>query len=179
MVEVLEDAGTQVDVAILAEKQIAPCRGCYACQHVSGRYGCVQHDDMDAIVPQILAADCLIFATPIYSWYCTAPMKALMDRHYGLNKFYGKAAHESLWAGKPCGIVATCGYEIADGTGPFEQGIKRLCEHSGLPYIGMLAERDLDDRASFETPAAVDKSRRFGEHVLAWMGGGETGEFSC
>ena len=37
---------------------------------------------------------------------CTAPMKALFDRHFGLNKFYGDA-QGSLWEGKKVAIIAT------------------------------------------------------------------------
>lgn len=37
-------------------------------------------------------------ATPIYSWYCTPPMKALLDRLvYGMNKYYGDEKGPSLW----------------------------------------------------------------------------------
>lgn len=57
---------------------------------------------------------------------CTSPMKAFLDRHYGLNKYYG-SAKGSLWEGKKVAIIATHGYDIEYGTGPFETGVKRLC----------------------------------------------------
>ena len=47
----------------------------------------------------IVWAELIVLATPIYSWYCAAPMKNLLDNHYGLNKYYGSATG-SLWAGK-------------------------------------------------------------------------------
>lgn len=58
---------------------------------------------MSAVVEQITWADVIILATPIYAWYCAAPMKTLLDRHYGLNKYYGSAegsgqAFEPVWA---------------------------------------------------------------------------------
>ncbi len=35
-------------------------------------------------------ATLIVLATPIYSWYCTPPMKALLDRLvYGMDKYYG------------------------------------------------------------------------------------------
>jgi len=34
--------------------------------------------------------DLLVLASPIYSWYCSPPMKAVLDRLvYGMNKYYG------------------------------------------------------------------------------------------
>ncbi|MGN0664638.1 MAG: flavodoxin family protein, partial [Negativibacillus sp.] len=86
VIAALQDNQAQVRYVTLADKNIHPCKGCYACQNVEGVYGCVQNDDMYPIVEDILWADCIILATPIYSWYCTGEMKALLDRHYGLDK---------------------------------------------------------------------------------------------
>ncbi len=161
----LQAGGAQVRYVTLADKRIQPCRGCYACQNVAEEYGCIQRDDMEAIVADIRWADCLVFATPIYAWYCPAPMKALLDRHYGLNKFYG-SAEGSLWAGKKAAIIATHGYEGDYATGPFEQGIQRLCTHSRLEYLGIYSVQDQDDLASFQTEAAVSGARAFARQLL-------------
>ncbi|WP_058485353.1 flavodoxin family protein [Defluviitalea phaphyphila] len=150
----------------LSEKNILPCKGCYTCQDVQDRYGCVQQDDVLEIMDSIIACDCIVLATPIYSWYCTAPMKALLDRHYGLNKFYG-SAKGSLWAGKKVAIIATHGYDVEYGAGPFETGIKRLCKHSGLEYMGMYSVRDEDDLASFKTDSAVKGAKEFARKLLS------------
>ncbi|GAA0180913.1 hypothetical protein SH2C18_35250 [Clostridium sediminicola] len=51
-------------------------------------------------------SDVIILATPIYSWYCTPPMKALLDGLvYGMNKYYGDEKRPSLWNGKRLGII--------------------------------------------------------------------------
>lgn len=150
----------------LANKNILPCKGCYACQNVSNDYGCIQQDDVLEIMERIIDSDCVVFATPIYSWYCTSPMKALLDRHYGLNKYYGNAKG-SLWAGKKVAIIATHGYDAEYGAGPFETGIKRLCEHSKLNYMGMYSIRDIDDLASFQTEEAINGARSFAKKLLA------------
>ena len=121
---------------------------------------------MQAIADAVIGCDVLVLATPIYTWYCTPPMKAVLDRFYGMNKYYGSAPQQRLWERTRITIVATCGYDIPYGTEPFETGVRRLCEHSRIPYLGMLAERDLDDQASFHTPAAVAASRAFAQHVL-------------
>lgn len=155
--------GAQVRYLTLADRRIAPCRGCYACQEVSGAYGCVQRDDMPA--EDMLWADVIVLATPIYAWYCAAPMKNVLDRHYGFNKYYG-SANGSLWAGKRLGILATHGYEAAYATEPFEMGIRRLCRHSGLIYAGMYSVRDEADLASFQTAEAIAGARAFAGVLL-------------
>ena len=129
------------------------------------KYCCVQQDDVADIMEKVIASDCVIFATPIYTWYCTVPMKALLDRHYGLNKFYGRATG-SLWAGKRVAVVATHGYDADYGATPFETGIKRLCEHSHLEYAGLYSVRDEDDSASFQTAAAISGAREFALQLL-------------
>ena len=37
--------GTEIDDIFLKDYKVGPCLGCYACQNVSGEYGCVQKDD--------------------------------------------------------------------------------------------------------------------------------------
>ncbi len=166
----LKNNGAEVRYITLADKNIAPCKGCYACQNVQGKYGCVQRDDMTAIAEDILWADCIVLATPIYAWYCTAPMKALLDRHYGFNKYYG-SVDECLWAGKSVAILATHGYEREYAVSPFETGIKRLCAHSNLNYVGLYSVRDEDDIASFQTEEAVKGAKKFALKISADLQG--------
>jgi multimeric flavodoxin WrbA len=161
----LELNGAEITYIPLAEKNILPCQGCYVCQNVNDSYGCIQEDDVAEIMDNIIYSDYVVFATPIYSWYCPAPMKALLDRHYGLNKYYGSATG-SLWEGKKVAIIATHGYDAEYGAGPFETGIKRLCEHSKLNYLGMYSVRDIDDLASFQTETAKNGARLFARKLL-------------
>ena len=165
VVSELENNGCGVDYITLSDKNILPCKGCYSCQHVSGSYGCVQKDDVLKIIDSIIMSDCVILATPIYTWYCTPPMKALLDRHYGLNKFYG-SAKGSLWEGKKVAIVATHGYDSQYAAEPFETGIKRLCEHSKLEYMGMYTARHVGGKSSFRTDAAISGARAFAKGLL-------------
>jgi len=161
----LETNGAQVKYITLADKDIRACKGCYACQNISGEYGCIQHDDMYPIVDDIQWADCIVLATPIYAWYCTTSMKAVLDRHYGLNKYYGNA-EGSLWAGKSIAIIATHGYEGEYATSPFETGIQRLCTHSSLNYAGMYSVEDEDDLASFQSETAIEGAKEFARRLL-------------
>ena len=47
-----------IDYIPIHGKNIAPCLGCYRCQNVTAEYGCVQQDDMQAIVESVLPDYC-------------------------------------------------------------------------------------------------------------------------
>lgn len=75
------EAGHEVQVLYLQNKEIRGCLGCNAC-----RYGkpCVQKDDFAALVPHIAWCDTLVFASPLYFWTICARMKAVLERFYSL-----------------------------------------------------------------------------------------------
>ena len=140
----LERHGWGHETVWLYEKAIAPCTACRACQKDWSGFGCAVRDDAYALFDKVLACDLLVLATPIYSWYCTPPMKALLDRFvYGMNKYYGAEKGPALWAGKRVASIATCGYPPEKGADLWEEGLKRYCKHSRLVWAGMLAERHL------------------------------------
>lgn len=152
----LNRLGQTADYITTDDKKVGSCKGCYKCQNELTSFGCKQNDDMESIAQSIIQSDVLVFATPIYAWYCTSSMKAVIDRlAYGMNKFYGAYGNASLWEGKKCAIIATHGYDRQYATEPFETGIKRLCEHSKLIFKGMFSVRDEDDLASFQTEEVV------------------------
>lgn len=185
-----------VQYITISDKNIAPCKGCSTCQQVSGIYGCCQQDDMWQITGQMLWADIIVFATPIYTWSCPAEMKAMLDRLYGMNKYYGltksnptqnankailadremtnanssQNQHHAMLAGKGVALITTHGYPRSYAAEPFEMGIIRYCEHSHLQYLGMYSVQDTDGIASFQTEEATAGARAFAQQiVLDWM----------
>jgi len=122
---------------------------------------------MGVIFDAVLACDCLVFATPVYSWYCTPSMKTVMDRLvYSMNKFYGEVEGPCLWEGKHIALVTTCGYDIEHGAGVLEEGLRRYSEHSRLRYLGKLAVRDMDGIEYFANKAAVGLAKAFAGKVF-------------
>ena len=107
----LEGLGAETETVWLHALEIRPCTACRACQRDWTAFGCVQRDDVPTIFDKVLACDLIVLATPIYSWYCTPPMKALLDRLvYGMDKYYGAEKGPALWAGKALALLLTCGY---------------------------------------------------------------------
>ncbi len=169
--EELREFGADVEHITLRDKHIEPCTACWTCQDIFEGPGCPKEDDMEEIYEAVLRADFIIFATPIYSWYCTPPMKAVMERLvYTMNKYYGETEGPCLWEGKRCGLVTACGYEIEEGAGVFEEGLRRYSKHSNLEYIGKVAVRDIDGRSYFRSRSAVEGARQFARRVFRSMG---------
>ncbi|HWQ66392.1 MAG TPA: flavodoxin family protein [Methanospirillum sp.] len=78
---VLTSMVNQPDVSVqkvtLSEADISPCRGCNACEKLNQ---CVMRDGMDILHDQIIDADCIIVAAPIYCMSICSQAKALIDR---------------------------------------------------------------------------------------------------
>lgn len=166
--EELQAGGHETDLFWLYDMDIHGCTACRTCQKDWTIFGCRIQDDMQQIFDSIYQADLLVLATPIYSWYCTAPMKAALDRLvYGMNKYYGDEKGPSIWAGKQVAILTTCGYRPEKGADVFEDGIKRYCKHSALRYVGMLAERDLGYKSTFMDEEKAQHSRDFARQLMA------------
>lgn len=165
--EELNSAGAEVEIHWLYDLDIRPCMACRACQKDWTVFGCPQKDDGQRLFDAISAAGLIILATPIYSWYCTPPMKALLDRMvYGMNKYYGEEKGPSLWAGKSLALLLSCGYRPEKGTDLFEEGMRRYCRHSQLRYLGSHAERHLGYGVEFMDDGKAQRTRDFAKKLL-------------
>lgn len=81
------EAGNEVELISLQNKEIKFCHGCLACQK-TGK--CVIKDDAPEIVAKMHDADVIAFATPIYYYEMSGQMKTLLDR---ANPLYGSDYH--------------------------------------------------------------------------------------
>jgi multimeric flavodoxin WrbA len=79
----IDQSRHEVEKIQLAEKKISPCLGCEYCKRNDG--ACVQKDDMAALLPSVLAADVIVFVSPIYYFGFNAQLKAVIDRFYAVN----------------------------------------------------------------------------------------------
>ena len=71
--KVIEAEGIETAYISLAEVDIAPCKGCFACRNGP----CAQQDDMTQIVEAIQGCDGLILASPVYMGLITGQMDPL------------------------------------------------------------------------------------------------------
>lgn len=91
----------------ITDWKVNGCLGCEACQRTLDEPGCRQHDDGVVLLERILAADLVVYASPVYAWSISAQLKALFDRHYCLVKW--SAGEKALMEGKRAMLLVTCG----------------------------------------------------------------------
>ena len=74
----LNKEGIETELIQLADYDIQPCRGCFACK---GRGNCVFTNDRFAeIFSRMVEADGIILGSPVYSADVSAKMKAFLER---------------------------------------------------------------------------------------------------
>ena len=78
------EAGHKVQIINVAYKKIGGCMACEYCREKE-KGVCVQKDDMQAIYPEILSADMLVFASPIYYFTLSAQLQAVIHRTYSID----------------------------------------------------------------------------------------------
>lgn len=76
------DAGHSVVRIDVDRAGVAPCTGCVACGYEGP---CAQRDGMDEVRREILSADMVAFATPLYYYGMSAQLKAVVDRFCSAN----------------------------------------------------------------------------------------------
>ena len=86
----VRDNGGVAEKFDLAQMNINPCKGCYACQMGRGN-PCVQKDDMDQIYEACREADIVVFASPVYWFSVTGTLKTAVDRLYAPQCNWGAA----------------------------------------------------------------------------------------
>ena len=71
------EAGHSVEKIRLSEKSISPCAACNGCQSDAV---CAKKDDMADILNDVINADVIVLATPVYFYSMSAQMKIFIDR---------------------------------------------------------------------------------------------------
>jgi len=137
--------GIEVALISLRDKDIRTCVGCDKCHSVTDSFGCVINDDMQEIAKEILSSDLIVFASPIYTWMPTPPLKAAMDRTYAFTKYPENADAFNLMNKQRFAMLATSGDECEKNCDLFDEAVRRMASFAKLSYIGYLAARDYGD----------------------------------
>ena len=93
------ESGHETEKIRLAEKNISPCSACYGCRE---NHLCVKKDDMEEIQQQLITADVIVLATPVYFYCMDARMKTMIDRCYArYREMTGKKLYFIVTAADP------------------------------------------------------------------------------
>lgn len=153
------EAGHCVQFVSLAENEVKGCLGCNAC-----RYGkpCIQKDAFNDLRPKIMAADCIVLASPLYFWTISSQIKAFIERFYCLaqeDKNPSLGRYEKYPA-KDCVLLMTSAdnyfwtFEQAVSYNPFPFSI-HLVKQSFILPVGSDSVRALYNHYSVIYPLPV------------------------
>ena len=139
--------GHEVQFYDAARGNLRPCLGCGHC----GMAGdCVHKDDGNALLADLLAADAVVFATPVYYFTMSAQLKTVIDRFYARNgaitrKHMKAVLLATAWNNEDAvmnGIESTfdllvgylnfidCGRVLARGSGTVSMMPQKYCEEA-------------------------------------------------
>ena len=158
--------GARITTFALREKTIQSCVGCDKCHAVMDSFGCVIKDDMPEIAEEILSSDLVVFSSPIYTWFATPPLKALMDRLYAFTKFTDTVDMFNLLKKPHFALVATSGDVCANNCDLLDEAIKRFTKFIKRPYLGYFAAQD-EGYENCTRQEVVDGARAFAEKCMA------------
>ena len=81
LLDLLEKKGHDTVIHFLYEKTVKGCIACEACTNQKTEI-CIHNDDFNLMAADIIKADALVFASPIYMGQISGPMKTFIDRWY-------------------------------------------------------------------------------------------------
>jgi multimeric flavodoxin WrbA len=126
----------QVERINLRDYTIHGCLSCNVCQGNLDEPGCVQKDDATAILDRLLAADVIIYATPLYVFDFSSQMKALLDRQYCLTKWQDGQIVKQLYTDKHVALLVTCGGSAEEDADLIQILFDRAMAIGGCHVIG-------------------------------------------
>jgi len=130
----------EVQTINLSDLQVHGCSGCSHCQENLEEIGCVQKDDVEKLLHQLIDADIILYGTPLYGHSYSGQLKLFMDRHVAMFKFVdgnNKSVDEmdirSFISGKPVGLIVSCQGPEEQNTELIKAQFDKFCE-SSLTY---------------------------------------------
>lgn len=153
----------EIEKLVVDKLNITPCREYYACVKDGN---CVIRDDMDGIYPQLLSADRIIIASPMFFYSLTAQVKALIDRcqvHWARKYVLKQDMPNSGRKGAFIAVGATRGKQLFDGSILI---IKYFFNAINVKYSDELLVRGVDKRGEIkEHPTALSDAFELGKRL--------------
>jgi multimeric flavodoxin WrbA len=131
------------------------CAHCDHCKKIASAPACKLQDDLRPTLDDIVDAQLIVLASPVYCWSVSGCVSAALDRFYCFFK-----ADSSLLAGKKMiGVFTSAGDEF-DGMDLCVDMLKRLSEYGQMTFVGTLAG------AGCTTPGATRKRTDLKQRAL-------------
>ncbi len=115
-----------------AEK-FAFCDGCNFCEENEK----CKYDDLDGFREKFENADVVVFASPLYNGFFSAPLKALSDRmQVYYSYFYKHNKNALVKKTRKAVLISSSGRDGKTGFSDMEKNLKYICSVTNQKYIG-------------------------------------------
>jgi len=170
-IEGAKEAGAKVTEIRLADLEYKNCRGCNGC-HKNGV--CVIKDDLTPVFDQLMEADILVLASPIYSMSVTAEMKALIDRGQFLwaQKFVTKTlSFDEKHLAKHTGVyIGTSGQDLPHSFDSAFPVLRAFFNDSGFSYTENVLFPGMDQHGGAKGwPESLVEAKKRGKEIVMKM----------
>ncbi|MCU0916709.1 MAG: flavodoxin family protein [Planctomycetes bacterium] len=142
--EGMQAAGAQVEVFLTKSMTVRPCQGEYNCWFKTPGQ-CFQQDDMQTLLPELLAANVLVLATPLYVDGMSGPLKTVVDRFIpmGEPRIEFRADHcrhpgRSAVKDKKMALVSNCGFWELDNFDALVSHVRAIARNLDATFAGAL-----------------------------------------
>jgi multimeric flavodoxin WrbA len=140
-------------ILMLKDANLNPCLGCYVCVKL-GEDKCPLKDDREKIVKEMLEADGVLFASPVYTMQITALMKNFFER-------VGYIDHRPRFYGKYAMLMAVCAGFGADNANEYMEGMCSIFGFSIASSVELKIASKSENEKVFTHKQTIDAFDRF------------------
>ena len=147
-----EIKGADVEVFKIREKNVNPCHGCDACKG-KDKAGCVQKDDIGALIPEVDSCDALVLVTPIYFSQVSAQAKMFIDRMYCFFDPSKPGMSNASRKDRKAALICTCGAGPVEVYRPYADGTVNAFGATGVAETKTYVCNDINPPAAVKDNA--------------------------
>ncbi|MFA6169692.1 MAG: flavodoxin family protein [Candidatus Margulisiibacteriota bacterium] len=116
--------------------KIIGCSSCRKCQSLK-EFKCVINDDVSQLLQKMIAADVIVFATPLYFFTASAPIVMILDRMFSLYHWDNdEDTFESPLKGKTLVLMASAYEDV--GLDALEKPFKLTADYTKMKFKSLL-----------------------------------------
>lgn len=148
------DAGHEVFRFDAAFQDVHPCIGCDKCRRTGT---CTfAADDMKLLNPHLLAADAVVFVSPVYYFAINSQLKTVIDRFYANN--------EALMGGKKAFLITAMADDAMDSALAGNEMFRQMAGYLGWENAGILNARSASTAADL-SKGDLDRAYALGKEL--------------
>lgn len=137
-----KEKGLEIKRIDATKLEIGVCHACNTCYSV-GR-ACTFNDDFNKIADDLLNADGIVVACPIYWYTFPAKVKALID------KFYAFYMGGNMFTGKKCALISCCEEKEVENFDGINFAFDKSFELMGAQIVGKVEITGVNDAGAIK-----------------------------